>query len=48
MVISREVKTKLTRDFHKWRNIELVTVIFSIGGLIIAVVDYEIDLYLNG
>ena len=48
MVISREVKTRLLKNFHKWRNIELVTVIFSIAGLVIAVVDYEIDLYLDG
>jgi hypothetical protein len=48
MVISKEVKAKLMRQFHQWRRVELMTVIFSLLGLVIVIVDYEIDLYLRG
>ena len=48
MVISKEVKAKLMKDFHQWRRIELVTVIFSIIGLILVICDYEVDLFYDG
>jgi DNA transposition AAA+ family ATPase len=48
MVISAEVKAKLMKDFRQWRRIELMTVIFSLIGLILVIVDYEVDLFYNG
>ena len=48
MVISKEVKAKLMKDFHQWRRMELMTVIFSLIGLILVIVDYEVDLFCGG
>jgi len=48
MVISKEVKVKLMKDFHQWRRVELMTVIFSLVGLVLVILDYEIDLFYNG
>lgn len=48
LVISKEVKAKLNREFRQWRRIELMTVIFSLVGLTLVIIDYEIDLFLNG
>mgnify|MGYP006103269041 CR=1 FL=1 len=48
MVISAEVKAKLMKDFRQWRRIELMTVIFSLIGLILVIIDYEVDLFYNG
>ena len=47
IVISAEVKAKLMKDFRQWRRIELMTVIFSLIGLILVIVDYEVDLFYN-
>ena len=46
--LNRQVYKKFIKDSYEWRNIELAAVVFSILGLFLAIIDYEIDINLNG
>ena len=43
-----EVYNKLLKNSFEWRHIELVAVIFSIMGLLLAIIEYEIELDSDG
>ena len=46
--LSMDVYSKLLKNSIEWRHIELVACIFSVLGLLIAMIEYEVELDSDG